>query len=863
MSGAQTSPFLTTNELLAPMAAFDTHQNTLLQQQGEQQKIAAGETEQAARIAGTLSDPSLYPTPEARAAGYPVLLAQSRANGWQLPHAPATYPGDDVMRAMARLGTSSTDLYKLQLGQQAGQAAIAGLSPTGSTAPQPGQPAAPTDFNTSLATAESGGKSNVVNQQGYTGTYQFGKQRLAQLGYYTPAPGEDMSDNRTWAGKVSVPGFNVTDQQSFANNPAAQQVVFNTHLGDIDQAIANTPGADRFDKNGLRAVAHLGGVDGMRRFVASGGTYSPADANGTTLSAYYQRFSGGGAPGTQTTAATPGAPQGGVAGRYPGAVQAAGPAAAPSGTPPVAPVAPAAPVPVGNLGLVRYPDGTIGTPGGGFGGAPTQPPVPTPPPNNMAPGGTNGPPAPAPVAPPASTPAPQATPPAAAPQAVPAPSSAPAAVPHLVTPNGQQVPPPPGGVAVLSNGLTPQQWGLVQSELKAAAPGGPTAIAAVLEKVPQLAVQNQQLNMAAWKAAHPELAGKESADGTILYNPNTGEVAGLIPHAAAPTTPRFGEGGGVYNQASKQWERPTPDNMANAVQGKWGVNNIGQETFYPAATTPAEGGYKNMETAYKRDSENISGISAEGRTLQGDQVRVQEMRNLLNTANTGSGTETQAAIKAFLQRWAPAAFTDWNTNYSNLSGPAAIQMFQKLGFMGATSQEQQTTSRGGYLATKLFQQFNPGAQLLTATNQGLLAQRLISNQAGIDYSQGAQDHFAQQEQNFTSSKPSYSSLLQYDRQWQQQRNPQVYAAAIGALGQQDYSQWSKNLTDAEIQRVLDVVHRADPSAKVNGKNGVLDLSTSGQANASPTAAPAVGTVQGGYRFKGGDASQQSNWEPVQ
>jgi hypothetical protein len=326
----------------------------------------------------------------------------------------------------------------------------------------------------------------------------------------------------------------------------------------------------------------------------------------------------------------------------------------------------------------------------------------------------------------------------------------------------------------------------------------------------------------------------------------------FTPYTPLPS-PRFTEGAAVLNKATGQWDQPTPGTQADAVQGHWGVTGSGQPQFFPAATTPAEGGYKNMETAYKRDSENITSIGSEGRVAQADQVRVQEMRNILKLANTGSGAETQAAIQAFLQSWAPAALTNWTTNYANLQGPAAIQMFQKLGFMGATSQEQQTTPRGGYLATKLFQQFNPGAHLLTATNEGLLAQRLIGNQASVDYSQGAQDQFAEQERNFTSSKPSYSSLAQYDRQWQAQRNPQVYAAAIGALGQQDYGQWSKNLSDAEIQRTLDVVHRADPSAVVNGKGGRLDLS---QQNAA-TSAAVTATGPGGHKL----VLQNGQWVP--
>ena len=50
----------------------------------------------------------------------------------------------------------------------------------------------------------------------------------------------------------------------------------------------NTEG---YDRDGLRAVAHLGGKTGMRKFVQSNGEYNPEDELGTSLKEYYDKFS--------------------------------------------------------------------------------------------------------------------------------------------------------------------------------------------------------------------------------------------------------------------------------------------------------------------------------------------------------------------------------------------------------------------------------------------------------------------------------------------------------------------------------------------------------------------------------------------
>jgi hypothetical protein len=217
----------------------------------------------------------------------------------------------------------------------------------------------------------------------------------------------------------------------------------------------------------------------------------------------------------------------------------------------------------------------------------------------------------------------------------------------------------------------------------------------------------------------------------------------------------------------------------------------------------------------KHDRGEINAISDAGRSAQQDNLRVKEMQDILQHVDTGPGTENAAKFRAWIARWMPGELSRWDGSGANLSNPAAIEMFQKLGFVGAVTQERGSTPRGGYQATKMFQQFNPGAQLLTSSNQGLLAQRLIANQAEADYAQGAQDHYNTQRERLKSPEQDYEPLTSFDAKWQAQRNPQVYAAAIGALGGQDPEMWARGLSKDEIQRVKDVVTRADPSAVIH------------------------------------------------
>jgi len=76
-----------------------------------------------------------------------------------------------------------------------------------------------------------------------------------------------------------------------SNDTVLQDQVAAWHIADLDKAI-NALGDDAtvYDRHGLRAVAHIGGKLGMKKFVRSKGEYNPADELGTSLQSYYDKF---------------------------------------------------------------------------------------------------------------------------------------------------------------------------------------------------------------------------------------------------------------------------------------------------------------------------------------------------------------------------------------------------------------------------------------------------------------------------------------------------------------------------------------------------------------------------------------------
>ena len=126
-----------------------------------------------------------------------------------------------------------------------------------------------------LEQSESSGRSDaeitIGDGRRFVGSLQFGKARLSD---YQKATGTKFTQDEFIADKV------------------LQDAVAAWHIADIDKAIdALGDAAAGYDRDGLRAVAHLGGVGGMQKYVRTQGEYNPADELGTSLQSYYDKFS--------------------------------------------------------------------------------------------------------------------------------------------------------------------------------------------------------------------------------------------------------------------------------------------------------------------------------------------------------------------------------------------------------------------------------------------------------------------------------------------------------------------------------------------------------------------------------------------
>lgn len=144
----------------------------------------------------------------------------------------------------------------------------------------------------SLVRTESGGNFAAQNDsqgaggKGHFGRVQFGRARFAEA---------------QAAGAVP-PGMSIEQfGQDTPEGRAAQKAAEEWHFGDIqnqisqrglEKYIGQTIGGVEITRDGIVAMAHLGGMGGAAQYLQSGGQYNPADDNGTSLSDYARTHAG-------------------------------------------------------------------------------------------------------------------------------------------------------------------------------------------------------------------------------------------------------------------------------------------------------------------------------------------------------------------------------------------------------------------------------------------------------------------------------------------------------------------------------------------------------------------------------------------
>ena len=162
-------------------------------------------------------------------------------------------------------------------------ATIAPANTTTATATATGFPLKGSDWAAAngLTRKESGGRPDADNGLGYVGLLQFGKARL--------------TDGKN-AGVVPK---DMTPQQFRDSSVDFQNKVADWHFDDIDKK-ATEAGLEKqygrvingvtINRDSIRAMAHLGGNEGVKKFISTNGEYDKADRNKTKMSDYGKKF---------------------------------------------------------------------------------------------------------------------------------------------------------------------------------------------------------------------------------------------------------------------------------------------------------------------------------------------------------------------------------------------------------------------------------------------------------------------------------------------------------------------------------------------------------------------------------------------
>ena len=265
---------------------------------------------------------------------------------------------------------------------------------------------------------------------------------------------------------------------------------------------------------------------------------------------------------------------------------------------------------------------------------------------------------------------------------------------------------------------------------------------------------------------------------------------------------------------------PTPENLGNARAGDVGLLTIsGRVSLCPQRPLRRNGGFDLQKGTLKRDTDQLPEYNAQNQQASANQIRIQQMRELVDQVASGAGGAERA-------NWANIADTlgwhDLAKQLTGMGGAAAAQEFAKYGLATAGAQERgDLGARGSLGAISLYKSANPGLELQPDANKKMLTAQLVAAQANRDYTQQAMDYVNSNAGQFLHGG-TYTPLSHFDAEWAAARNPQIYAAAMGAINGDPWDKWTKALnmkSPDDVQRVIDIVRRADPTSSVMWNNG--------------------------------------------
>lgn len=129
-------------------------------------------------------------------------------------------------------------------------------------------------FKEALGFKESRGNYRTINQFGYLGKYQFGRNTLKLVGIYN-------TRKFLLSPKLQEAAF-------YANNSRNKWIL----QRDIKKYVGTKMNGIKITESGILAAAHLAGPGSIQRYLRTGGRYSFSDAFGTSVGHYLNRFKG-------------------------------------------------------------------------------------------------------------------------------------------------------------------------------------------------------------------------------------------------------------------------------------------------------------------------------------------------------------------------------------------------------------------------------------------------------------------------------------------------------------------------------------------------------------------------------------------